>query len=140
MGLFDKLGVTHTDDVGTRLPSDLVARLEPFGRFEFDPQSSGVDALGHPNAEYPLLQMAKQDPEGFLAALAEQTIPIGGWTVYGAMRLIWHFGLMKPGEPQADADAIGLAALRFIRGSGFGWERVRMDERALWIRVEGHEW
>jgi hypothetical protein len=44
--------------------------------------------MGLPNAEYPLTQMAKQDSDGFMAALAAATVPIGGWTVYGAMRLI----------------------------------------------------
>ena len=85
-------------------------------------------------------EVAKQDPDGFLAALAARTIPVGGWTVYGAMRLAWHFGLLKPGTHRAAADAIGLAALRFVRDSGCPWERLRMDEQALWNRAAGEEW
>jgi hypothetical protein len=140
MSLFRRRESTGADQVAIRLPSDLVARLEPFGRFEYDPQGSGVDATGHPNAEYPLLQMAKENPDGFLGALASDTIPVGGWTVYGAMRLAWHFGLLKADSPRDDADAIGLAALRFVRDAGCGWAQLNVDEQALWNRVAGDGW
>ncbi len=122
------------------LPDDLVERLEPFGRFEYKPQGSGVDAVGHPNAEYPLLQLAKRDPDGFLTALAASTIPVGEWTVYGAMRLIWHFGLLKADESCPRADAIGLAALTFLRDRGDSWDHLRLDEKALWSRVAARAW
>jgi hypothetical protein len=140
MSLFSRGRSDRADEGGVQLPNDLVARLEPYGRFEYDPQGSGVDAIGHPNAEYPLLQMAKQDPDGFLAALASETVPVGGWTVYGAMRLIWNFGLLKPETPRADADVIGLAALRFVRDIGGSWELLRIDEKALWNRAAGQKW
>lgn len=113
MSLFSRSASEDASEMVSPLPDGLTARLEAFGRFEFDPEGSGVDAIGHPNAEYPLLQIAKQDPDRFLAALASATVPIGGWTVYGAMRLAWHFGLLKPESPRKDGDAIGLAALRF---------------------------
>jgi hypothetical protein len=122
------------------LPPDLISRLEPFGRFEFDPQGSGIDAVGHPNAEYPLMQLAKQDPDGFMAALAAATVPIGGWTAYGAMRIIWHFGLADTDVPQADADAISVAALDFLHDSGCPWERLSQPERECWQRIVGREW
>lgn len=140
MGLFGKKASATAGSSSGALPPGLVSRLEPFGRFEFDPQGSGVDALGHPNAEYPLMQMAKQDPNGFLAALAATTVPVGGWTVYGAMRLIWHFGLADPDVPQADSDAISMAALQFLHDSGYPWMRLNMYEQAIWRRVDGREW
>jgi hypothetical protein len=140
MGLVRKRESVGADRAGSLLPSGLIARLEPFGRSEYDPQGSGVDATGHPNAEYPLLEMAKEDPEGFLGALASEAIPVGGWTVYGAMRLAWHFGLLKADSPRDDADAIGLAALQFVRDGGCRWEQLNMDERALWNRAAGHGW
>lgn len=96
--------------------------------------------MGHPNTEYPLMQMAKQDPNGFLAALAAATVPIGGWTVYGAMRLIWHFGLADPDVPQADSDAISMAALQFLYDSDYPWMRLRVHEQAIWRRIDGREW
>jgi hypothetical protein len=122
------------------LPADLVERLEPFGRFEYDPQGSGVDAVGHPNADYELLQVAKRDPGGFLAALAAATIPIGGWTVYGAMRLTWHFDLLTADGSGPDADQIGLEALLFLRDRGDAWDRLSLDEKALWNRTAGQAW
>ncbi len=140
MGLFSRSQPENEGKTVASLPNGLVARLEAYGRFEFDPQGSGIDAVGHPDAEYPLLQMAKQDPDGFLASLGSATIPIGGWTVYGAMRLAWNFGLLKPESPRKDGDAIGLAALRYIRGGGASWERLRTDEKALWSRAAGEQW
>lgn len=140
MGLLGRKASAAAGISTAALPPDLVSRLEPFGRFEFDPQESGVDAVGLPSAEYPLLQMAKQDPNGFLAALAAATVPIGGWTVYGAMRLIWHFGLADPDVPQADSDAISMAALQFLRDSGFPWMRLKVHEQVAWRRIDGREW
>jgi hypothetical protein len=99
LSLFKRGASENSGEGVTRLPDGLAARLEAFGRFEYDPQGSDVDAIGHPNAEYPLLQMAKQNPDEFLAALSSATIPIGGWTAYGAMRLAWHFGLLQAREP-----------------------------------------
>jgi hypothetical protein len=122
------------------LPADLVPRLEAFGRFEYDPQRSGIDAVGHPNSEYPLLQAAKQDSDGFLAALASATTPIGGWTSYGAMRLLWHFGFLGTDDPQPDRDIIGLVGLRFIRERGASWEQLNMAEKALWQRIGEESW
>ncbi|MGP0100289.1 MAG: hypothetical protein ACLPUT_01530 [Solirubrobacteraceae bacterium] len=140
MSLFGRRASKDADMGASRLPSNLVARLEPFGRFEYDPKGSGVDAIGHPNAEYPLLQLAKQDPDGLLGDLAAATVPIGGWTVYGAMRLAWHFGLLKPESSRDDGDAIGLAALRFIHDAGATWEQLNTDEKALWSRAAGQPW
>ena len=140
MGLFGKKASGAAGSSSVALPPDLVSRLEPFGRFEFDPQESGVDPVGLPSAEYPLMQMAKQDPDGFMAALAAVTIPIGGWTVYGAMRLIWNFGLAEPDVPQADSDAISMAALQFLHDSGYPWVRLTLREMAYWRRIAGQEW
>jgi hypothetical protein len=139
MRLFGKRESMHASG-GVQLPPDLIARLERYGRYEFDPQGSGVEAIGQPAAEYPLLQLAKGDPDGFLAALASEAIPVGGWTVYGAMRLAWNFGLMKAEPHYADADAIGLAALHFVRDAGYGWEHLSLDEKALWRRAVAEEW
>ena len=86
------------------------------------------------------MQMAKQDPDGFMGELAAATVPIGGWTVYGAMRLIWHFGLADPDVPQTDSDAISMEALQFLHGLGCPWDRLNLRERAYWRRVAGREW
>jgi hypothetical protein len=140
MGLFGKKASVATGSSGVALPPDLVSRLEPFGRFEFDPQGSGVDPIGLPSAEYPLLQMAKQDPDGFMAALAAATVPIGSWTAYGAMRLIWNFGLADPDVPQADSDMISMTALQFLHDSGYPQERLTPRDLAFWRRLTGREW
>jgi hypothetical protein len=140
MGLFGKKASAAAEGSSVALPPDLVSRLEPFGRFEFDPQGSGVDPIGLPSAEYPLMQMAKQDPDGFMDALAAATVPIGGWTVYGAMRLIWNFGLADPDVPQADSDAISMAALQFLHDCGYPQERLSPREMAFWRRIAGREW
>jgi hypothetical protein len=140
MAFLRKPRPSHHGDADGPLPPDLLARLDAFGRFEFDPQGSGVDAIGHPNADYTLLQVAKEDPDGFLAALASATDPVGGWTSYGAMRLAWHFGLLANDEPQADLDAIGLTALSFLRNTGTAWDHLTVAEKALWNRVAAEPW
>jgi hypothetical protein len=140
MSLFKRRAPEFAEEVEARLPADLLERLEAFGRFEYDPQESGVEATGHPNADYSLLTTAKQDPDGFIAALTRSALPVGGWTVYGAMRLAWHFGLLKPETPLADADALGLAALQFVHGIGGTWENLNIDERALWNRASAQPW
>jgi hypothetical protein len=118
----------------------LPARLEPFGRFEFDPQGSGIDPVGMPNAEFELIQTAKQDPEAFIRGLAAATIPTGGWTVYGAMRLLWHFGLIEPDKASADLLAIATAALQFLRSSGATWQQLATVEKQLWAQISAEEW
>lgn len=140
MGLFGKRASAHAESSGRALPPDLVSRLEPFGRFEFDPQGSGVDPMGLPSADYRLMQFAKQDPDGFMAALAAATVPVGGWTVYGAMRLIWNFGLAEPDVPQADSDLISITALQFLRDSGYPRERLTPRDMAFWRRLAGRDW
>jgi hypothetical protein len=140
MGLFQRRTGQAVEQADTLQP-DLLARLEAFGRFEYDPQGSGVEATAdHPNAEYSLFTTAKQDPDGFIAMLTRIALPVGGWTLYGAMRLMWHFGLLKPATPRADADALGLAALEFVRGTGCAWERLTVDEKALWNRAATYAW
>jgi hypothetical protein len=140
MAFLRKPRFPHRGGVDGRLPPDLLARLDAFGRFESDPQGSGVDASGHPNADYALLQVAKEDPDCFLAALASATDPIGGWTSYGAMRLAWHFGLLANDEPQADLDAIGYTALSFLRNRGTAWDHLAVAEKGLWNRVAAEPW
>jgi hypothetical protein len=140
MGLFKRQPPRVVEQADAWLPADLLGRLEKFGRFEYDPQGSGVEATGHPNADYSLLTAAKQNPDEFIAALTAAASPVGGWTVYGAMRLTWHFGFLKPEAPRRDADALGLAALEFIRGVGCTWEHLNIDEKALWNRASTQAW
>jgi len=68
------------------------------------------------------------------------TVPLGGWTVYGAMRLAWHFGLLKPETPREGSDVIALTALRFLRDTGAEWAQLNKDEQALWSRAAGQPW
>jgi hypothetical protein len=58
----------------------------------------------------------------------------------GAMRLVWHFGLADPDVPQADSDAISMAALQFLHDSGYPGERLNPREMAFWRRIAGREW
>jgi hypothetical protein len=41
MGWFGKKASATTGSSDVALPPDLVSRLEPFGRFEFDPKGAG---------------------------------------------------------------------------------------------------
>jgi len=65
-----------------KLPADIVSLMVRFGQYEFDPSRSGDDA-GRiwMETQSPLQPFTQADPAGFMAALAEATLPVGGWAV-----------------------------------------------------------
>lgn len=87
MGLFGK-GARITQQ-GLRLPAGIDEFLETFGRFEFDPQGSGVD----PNAGYwmpALYELSEQDRGAFIEAIADVSFRCGGWALYGGDRTVMN--------------------------------------------------
>src|SRR6266849_4138399 len=72
------------------LPDDIIRMMERFGRYEFNPQTSGVDPADMGQLMAELYPFASADPDGFLVALAEAVLPVGGWVVYGASHTIWE--------------------------------------------------
>jgi hypothetical protein len=111
-------------------------RMEQFGRYEFDPQGSGINDIDI-WSQYmgPFYEYATADPDGFLTELrAVVADDRGGFATFGAARLVWEMFsdrcLQIPGAlPLVDAGidfkiARGLDGLRMT-----GYEQQRLHER-----------
>jgi hypothetical protein len=87
MGLFSR-----SKPRGVNLPADFARTLALYGRWSFDPTTSGIDPsqIGHGNIEYELFMLAQPDNAAFIEALAATAIPAGGWAVYGGARAVWN--------------------------------------------------
>jgi hypothetical protein len=119
-----------------RLPPDIVTVMEGFGRYSFDPSDphhAGVDPWeSYIAAVWPF---ARDDPDGFSAALAERTLPRGGWAVYGAAHAVVELTDRADGTPAHRA--LMDASLRFLRGNGVPMTQLTGYEKAHWNNREG---
>ena len=76
----------------SRFPADMLQRLDRFGRYELDPQDSGVDSSDiWTGTVAPFWPQVRADRDGFLndltALVADDS---GGFATYGAARLVWE--------------------------------------------------
>lgn len=121
------------------LPDDIVGIMERFGHLELNPQAGGEDA-GEIWQEWAgqVPSFANANPEGFLVALADTVVPIGGWAVYGASRTIWELFSSNEDFLQHPAySAIMDAAIGFLRASGVPPMNVRGYEWNHWLDQGG---
>jgi hypothetical protein len=123
------------------LPSNIIGMMERFGRFEFNPQgNSAVDAGSiWIETQAPLQPFAEADPDGFLVALAEAVLPVGGWAVYGASCTLWEcFGSkIDILHQHSSYNAIMNAALAFLRANGVPPMMVKGYEWDHWVNNGG---
>jgi hypothetical protein len=93
MGLFKR-------DPSGRLPSDIVRRMERFGRHEIDPRASREDPVDlFEITQTPLVSLAATDPAGFIRELADACVPTGGFATFGADRTVINLvGVAPPGD------------------------------------------
>ncbi len=122
------------------LPDNIVSVLERFGRYEWDWQANSMSTEELGSLMGGLYPVASADPDGFLQALAEAALPLGGWVVYGASRLIWE--LLSPGQGSSISQnpsyrAIMDSAIEFLRGNGVPPVRVRGYEWDYWLSKGG---
>lgn len=104
--------------------------MERFGRHEIDIMDSTDDGYEVFQAtQQPLVSVANSDPEGFIRALADACVPVGGWPVYGADRTVVN---LIPSMPQGpDWLRILDASIEFLRAhhvppmrvAGYAWNR-----------------
>lgn len=132
MGIFGRLKRHHSNT--NALPSDLIRMMERFGRYEFrqpGSENDGTDIWMQTQA--PLLPFASADPDGFLVALAEAVLPVGGWAVVGASRTIFEV-LSSPESfsQHPSYHAIMDAALEFLRASGVPSVLLTGREEIYW--------
>ena len=113
--------------------------MERFGQYEFDPQASTDDPaiIGQLVAE--MYQFASADPDGFLVALADAVLPVGGWAVFGACCILWEcFGSNIDNSLQHSSyHAIMNAAIEFLRANGVPPMRVKGYMWHYWVNNGG---
>ena len=114
------------------LPSDIVQRMEYYGRCEFSPQESEPDAPQRINEliYQPLYPVASADPDKFIAELADAVLPAGGWAVYGGERCVRD--LINAQTRHPGFVAMVDAAIRFLLSQGYGMMHVAPYERDVW--------
>jgi hypothetical protein len=132
------MGIFGKRQKQSALPGDIVSKMERFGRYEFNPQANAggaEDIWGLMGDLYPI---ASADPEGFMAAIADAVLPVGGWAVYGASRTIWEL-LSPPTELRHNPsyNAIMNAAIEFLRTNGVPPMMVRGYEWEYWVNNGG---
>jgi hypothetical protein len=120
----------------SRLPPDIVTVMEGFGRWSFDPadpRNAGIEPWESFIAD--LWPYAREDPDGFSAALAERTLPTGGWAVYGAAHAVVELTDRSDDNPahQAMMDA----SLQFLRRNGVPMTQLTGYEKAHWNHRAG---
>ena len=124
------------------LPAGYGAVLERYGRWEFDPQSSGLSpaSLGNGNIEYELWTLAQPDPDAFIAAMAGASTTTGGWALYGGSRAIWN----AVGTDVQHPDYLRTldASIEFLRSQGFGTQHLASFEFERWnvTKQPGDAW
>jgi hypothetical protein len=123
------------------LPGNIISMMERFGRFEFNPQGSNAEDAGSIwiETQAPLQPFAETDPAGFLVALAEAVLPVGGWAVYGASCTLWDcFGSkIDIFRQHSSYNAIMNASIEFLRANGVPPMMVRGYEWQHWVNNDG---
>lgn len=121
----------------SRFPADMTRRLELLGRFEFDPQGSGVDAGEiYPNCIEPFMGYVGEDRDGFIAELRSFVADDeGGFASYGAGCLVVE--LAGKGVRTPDALALLDSAIEFKRARRVPSAMVKGYEWDRWLEVNG---
>jgi hypothetical protein len=100
-----------------QLPPDIIATMESFGRYSLGALRNPLD-MGYiaDRIIIPLFTIAQADQNAFLTALRDKTIPVGGWAVYGASRIMREVIAGEVNHPAFDE--LQAAGLRFLRERG----------------------
>ena len=111
----------------SRFHDDMLSVLERFGRFEANPQSSGVDYDEVVQRLFvPYVQQANADPYSFFNELqAVVANDAGGYATFGAARLVWE---LLTGDARDNPSA---PALKLVK-AGIEFKRVRGLELTMW--------
>lgn len=118
------------------LPVNIVSMMEEFGRDQFDPFGSELDAasVGR-NVLAPLTGYAQRDPVGFVRELAGAVVEVGGWAVYGAERLVHELVGTQPAD--SNYQVIVTRSLDFLRSCGVPNNKLTGYEWHFWLENQG---
>ncbi len=121
---------------GRQLPRNIVQMMETFGRFDFDPQSSDLDSSWvWRELQQPLGPWAREDPNGFVTAMAEALVPVGGWAAYGGVHTGYNF--LDSEYQYPEWDRLQEASLRFLRDRGLSTYYLTGYEMQFWTAHQG---
>jgi len=112
--------------------------MERFGRFEFDPLNSDLDAtVVWSELQAPFLDFAQAEPDRFTSALVAEVLPAGGFALYGAARTVWN--LLGSDFRHPAYDTVRMAGLEFFRANGVPKNRLTANDWSFWQRHRGEE-
>lgn len=137
MGFFSRSRSGGGGGSKVRLPAGFAQTLEQYGRWEFDPQGSGLQPPrinGEP-IEVALYMLAQPDHDAFISAVAAVALPAGGWAVYGGTRAVWN----SVGTDVQHPDYLAMldASIEFIRRQGYGQMHLAGYEMDRWAATRG---
>jgi hypothetical protein len=137
MEIFRRRQKQHSNE--HELSGDIISMMERLGRYEFNPQASTDNPAEIGQLIGDLYSSASADPGGFLVALAEAVLPVGGWAVYGASCTLWEcFGSdIEAFRQHPSYNAIMSAAIDFLRANGVPPMMVKGYEWQYWVNNGG---
>jgi hypothetical protein len=143
MGLKERLAGMKQAGAGSPLPRDIVSIMTRYGRHRVDPYTSGepgpMDPGWRPIIPFEVDRSSRADPRGFVTALAEVVVPVGGWAVYGGAELaldVMDHDLEHPGYR-----ALFEGGLQVRRDAGVPWVMLNSFDHVHWKTFhEGEHW
>lgn len=115
------------------LPRSIVAMMERYGRFEFDPPASTDDAGSvWLQTQDPIRTFATSDPSTFVDALGGAVISVGGWAAFGGACTAWEL-LRSEDRHGQGYEALMTAAVDFLRRNGVPPMRVKGYLWSHWV-------
>ncbi|MFG2052841.1 hypothetical protein ACGFI9_02320 [Micromonospora sp. NPDC048930] len=118
-----------------KLPRGIAGMVANFARYEWYGERSGMAPEEGWRILVTLLPLSQSDPAGLTAALARDVTPVGGWSAYGASRVVAE--LLGPSFASDDAKAVLDGGIRFLRQNGIPPLRVRPYEWNRWVDTGG---
>lgn len=98
------------------LPADIIPMMERFGRHEIDVMASPDNGYAvFQSTQEPLLEVASNNRDDFIKALADTCVPVGGWAVFGADRTVVN--LVDSAPPGDDWLRILDGSIEFLRSN-----------------------
>jgi hypothetical protein len=118
-----------------QLPRNITSVMERYGRYIISSLRSNLDAGEIWESIAPLYPLAQVDPESFVAALKDKFLPVGGWSLYGAARVVTE--LLGVNFEHPAHDALRTASLQFLRERGVPNNMLTGNEWNHWLANQG---